>query len=39
MTSVNISVLDEDAKLKAIAELASGEVSDESLRLAKTLIG
>ena len=39
MTSVNISVLDEDAKLKAIAELASGEVSEESLRLAKTLIG
>ena len=39
MTSVNISVLDEDAKLKAIAELASGEVSDESLRLARTLIG
>ena len=38
-TSVSISVLDEDAKLKAIAELASGEVSDESLRLARTLIG
>lgn len=38
-TSVKISVLDEDAKLKAIAELASGEVSEESLRLAKTLIG
>ena len=38
-TSVNISVLDEDAKLKAIAELASGEVTDESLKLAQTLIG
>ena len=38
-TSVNISILDEDAKLRAIAELASGEVSDESLKLAQTLIG
>lgn len=38
-TSVSISILDEDEKLKAIAELASGEVSDESLKLARLLIG
>ena len=37
-TSVNISILNEDEKLKAIAELASGEVTDESLKLARLLI-
>lgn len=38
-TSVNISILDESQKVKAIAELASGEVTDESLKLAELLIG
>lgn len=38
-TNVNISILKEDEKLKAIAELASGEITNESLELAKTLIG
>lgn len=37
-TSVNISILNEEEKLNAIAELASGEVTDESLRLAELLI-
>lgn len=37
-TSVNISILDEKEKLNAIAELASGEITDESLKLAKLLI-
>ena len=37
-TSVDISVLEGDGKLKAIAELAGGEVTDESLKFAKTLI-
>ena len=38
-TSVNISVLDGDSKLKAIAELAGGEVTEESLKFAQTLLG
>lgn len=37
-TSVNISILNEEEKLNAIAELASGEVTDESLKLAELLI-
>ena len=37
-TNVEISILTDDEKLKAIAELASGEVSNESLNLAQTLI-
>lgn len=37
-TNVNIRILDKEEKLKAIAELASGEISDESLKLAATLI-
>ncbi|MCM1004659.1 MAG: DNA repair protein RecN, partial [Candidatus Gastranaerophilales bacterium] len=37
-TSVNISILNSEEKLKAIAELASGEVTDESLKLAELLI-
>ncbi len=37
-TCVNISILDEKEKLNAIAELASGEITDESLKLAKLLI-
>ena len=37
-TSVDISVLTGDAKLKAIAELAGGEVTDESLKFAQTLV-
>ena len=37
-TSVNISILEGEAKLKAIAELAGGEITDESLKFAKTLI-
>ena len=37
-TSVDISILDGEAKLKAVAELAGGEITDESLKFAKTLI-
>lgn len=37
-TSVDISVLEGEAKLNAIAELAGGEITDESLKFAKTLI-
>ena len=33
-TNVNISILEGDSKLKAIAELASGNISEESLNLA-----
>lgn len=38
-TSVNISVLEDNEKLNAIAELAGGEVTDESIKFAKMLIG
>ena len=37
-TSVDISVLEDSAKLKAIAELAGGEVTEESLKFAQTLM-
>ena len=37
-TSVSISILEGDAKLKAVAELAGGEITDESLKFARTLI-
>lgn len=37
-TEVGIYVLSESDKLNAIAELASGEITDESLELARTLI-
>ena len=37
-TSVSISILDGEQKLKAIAELASGGVNDESLQFAKMLV-
>lgn len=37
-TSVDIYVLGNNAKLKAIAELAGGEVTEESLKFAKTLM-
>ncbi len=39
MTNVDISVLEDESKLKAIAELAGGEVTEESLKFAKMLIG
>ena len=38
-TSVNISILTGEAKLKAIAELAGGEITSESLKFAQMLIG
>ena len=38
-TKVDISVLESEQKLKAIAELASGEVNEESLNFAKMLVG
>ena len=38
-TNVNISVLDGEQKLNAIAELASGGVNEESLNFAKMLVG
>ena len=37
-TSVDISILENEAKLKAVAELAGGEITDESLKFARTLI-
>jgi len=37
-TSVNIYVLEGENKLMGIAELASGEITDESIQFAKTLI-
>ena len=37
-TSIHISALNEEDRLKAIAELAGGEVSDESLKFAQMLI-
>ena len=37
-TQVGIYELNEADKLKAIAELASGEITDQSLEFAKTLI-
>ena len=38
-TSVKIYTLDKENKLKAIAELAAGEITDESIKLASMLIG
>lgn len=37
-TSINITVLEGDAKIKAIAELAGGEVNNESLKFAQMLV-
>ena len=37
-TNVNISVLDDNEKLKAIAELASGDVNEDSLKFAQMLV-
>ena len=37
-TNVDINVLEGDAKVKAIAELAGGEINDESLKFAQMLI-
>ena len=37
-TNVKISVLEGDVKLKAIAELAGGEITQESIKFAQTLI-
>ena len=37
-TSVEISVLENEAKLRAVAELAGGEITEQSLNFAKTLI-
>ena len=37
-TQVGIYVLNEDDKLKALAELASGEITDQSIEFAKTLV-
>ncbi len=38
MTNVNIYVLEGENKIMGIAELASGEITDESMQFAKTLI-
>ncbi len=38
-TNVNIYTLSESDRLNALAELASGEITDESLNFAKTLVG
>ena len=37
-TNINISILDEKEKLRAIAELASGSITEESLNFANTLL-
>lgn len=39
MTSISITSLEGEAKLRAIAELAGGEISDESMKFAKMLVG
>ena len=38
-TNVNISILEGEQKLKAIAELASGGINEESLKFAQMLVG
>ena len=38
-TTVNIYVLEGENKLKGIAELASGEITEDSMQFARTLIG
>jgi len=38
-TGVNISVLEGETKIKALAELAGGEVNTESLKFAQMLVG
>ena len=38
-TNVEISILNGDSKIKAIAELASGGVNEESIKFAKMLVG
>jgi len=38
MTNVNIYILEGENKIMGIAELASGEITDESVQFAKTLI-
>ncbi len=38
-TNIEIKVLEGEAKLKAIAELASGEINDESVKFARMLVG
>ena len=35
----DIEILDGNAKLKAIAELASGNITDESMKFAEMLMG
>ena len=37
-TNVDISILEDDFKLKAIAELAGGEITEESLKFARMLV-
>ena len=37
-TSVDITILENEEKLRAIAELASGEINDQSLKFAQMLI-
>ena len=37
-TNVDISILEDDSKLKAIAELAGGEITEESLKFARMLV-
>ena len=38
-TKVNIYALEGENKLKALAELAAGEITDESMQFARTLVG
>ena len=38
-TTVNIYVLEGENKLKGIAELASGEITEDSMQFARTLVG
>ena len=37
-TQVNINILEGEEKLKAIAELAGGEITEQSMQFAKTLM-
>ena len=38
-TRVNIYTLEGENKLKALAELAAGEITEESMQFARTLVG
>ena len=38
MVDIEIKILNDDERLKALAQLASGEISEQSIDFAKTLL-